>query len=100
MTVFSEVLMDTGPIPVPTETIDERRLDVVQVPTFSWRITTEQLRRQRIARSRNWFAGLCAFFVVAAILCFHWSLPYEPFVAALIAAAGSAVVLAMKAAGR
>ncbi len=74
--------------------------DVITRITFSHQFTTEQLRIQKIKKTRNWFAVFTLFLATVAAVCVYVGIPYQPFVASGIATLGSTVVLWMKAAGR
>ena len=73
-----------------------KKTGTIQQPEFDYRFTTEQLRRQSLKHSRNWFSALVLLLAIVATVCAYAGIPYQPYVATGIAALGIVVVLAMK----
>jgi hypothetical protein len=65
-----------------------------------YKTTAEEMRRKKIAHSRNWFLFLVAVLIGISAAFWATGLPYQPFVAVLIATVGIVVVLAMKSVGK
>lgn len=81
---------------VQSSEVDQHEFNTIQQPEFDYRFTTEQLRRQSLKHSRNWFSALVLLLAIVATVCAYAGIPYQPFVATDIAALGIVVVLAMK----